>query len=53
MEEVAKTLRAIGIDPIMAEATAKRQAWGGELGQRLAVRESPPVSYLDILKHQT
>lgn len=27
MEEVAKTLRSIGIDPIMAEATAKRMAW--------------------------
>ena len=27
MEEVAETLRAIGIDPIMAEATARRQDW--------------------------
>ena len=27
MEEVAETLRAIGVDPIMAEATARRQDW--------------------------
>ena len=28
MEEVAGTLRAVGIDPIMAEAAARRQEWG-------------------------
>lgn len=27
MEEVAETLRAVGIEPIMAEATARRQEW--------------------------
>ena len=27
MEEVAETLRAAGIDPIMAAATAHRQDW--------------------------
>jgi hypothetical protein len=27
MEEVAETVRAGGIDPIMAEATARRQDW--------------------------
>src|SRR5262249_11279461 len=31
MEEVAETLRAIGIDPIMAEATARRQDWSAEM----------------------
>ena len=31
MEEVAETLRAIGIDPIMAEATARRQDWSANL----------------------
>lgn len=34
MEEVAETLRAIGIDPIMAEATARRQEWSAVLGLR-------------------
>jgi 3-hydroxyisobutyrate dehydrogenase-like beta-hydroxyacid dehydrogenase len=38
MEEVAGTLRAAGIDPIMAEATARRQDWdrarsAGRLGE--------------------
>jgi 3-hydroxyisobutyrate dehydrogenase-like beta-hydroxyacid dehydrogenase len=28
MEEVAATLRAAGIEPLMAEATARRQGWG-------------------------
>ena len=27
MEEVAETLRSIGVEPIMAEATARRQDW--------------------------
>jgi len=35
MEEVAGTLRAIGIDPMMAEATARRQDWAA--GHRDAV----------------
>jgi len=34
MEEVAETLRAIGIEPIMAEATARRQDWSAQLDLR-------------------
>src|SRR5262245_55378237 len=34
MEEVADTLRAIGVDPIMAEATARRQDWSADLNLR-------------------
>jgi 3-hydroxyisobutyrate dehydrogenase-like beta-hydroxyacid dehydrogenase len=34
MEEVADTLRAIGVEPIMAEATARRQDWSAELKLR-------------------
>jgi 3-hydroxyisobutyrate dehydrogenase len=37
MEEVAGTLRAVGIDPIMAEAAARRQEWGAS--HRAAVEE--------------
>jgi len=31
MEEVARTLRAAGIEPLMAEATARRQDWEATL----------------------
>src|SRR4029077_590944 len=34
MEEVAETLKAIGIDPIMAEATARRQDWSAHMNLR-------------------
>jgi len=34
MEEVAETLRAIGVEPIMAEATARRQDWSAALDLR-------------------
>ena len=34
MEEVAETLRAIGVEPIMAEATARRQDWSARLDLR-------------------
>ncbi|MBI3427477.1 MAG: NAD(P)-dependent oxidoreductase [Acidobacteria bacterium] len=32
LEEVAATLRAAGIEPLMAEAIVKRQEWGAQLG---------------------
>ena len=34
MEEVSETLRALGIDPIMSEATARRQDWCARFGLR-------------------
>ena len=34
MEEVAETLRAIGVEPIMAEAAARRQDWSARLNLR-------------------
>jgi 3-hydroxyisobutyrate dehydrogenase-like beta-hydroxyacid dehydrogenase len=34
MEEVADTLRAIGVEPIMAEAAARRQDWSAAMGLR-------------------
>jgi len=34
MEEVAETLRAIGVEPIMAEATARRHDWSAQLDLR-------------------
>jgi len=32
MEEVAETLRSVGVEPVMAEATARRQDWLAGLG---------------------
>jgi 3-hydroxyisobutyrate dehydrogenase-like beta-hydroxyacid dehydrogenase len=49
MEEVAETLRAIGVEPIMAEATARRQEWGARLNL-LDCSGKTPESYLDMLK---
>ena len=54
MEEVAETLRAIGVDPIMAEATARRQEWSAL--RRLRERFGPegPGTYaqvLEVLRH--
>ncbi len=49
MEEVAKTLKSLGIQPLMAEAAAKRIKWGAGLGLREAFDGKTPQSYLDIL----
>jgi len=37
MREVAETLRGIGIEPLMAQATAARQQWLAELGVKQAL----------------
>ena len=50
MEEVAETLRAIGIDPIMAEATARRQAWSVEMNLKSRFSTEGPASYREVLK---
>ena len=49
MEEVAETLRAIEIDPIMAEATVRRQDWAA--GQQLNTHFDPegPRTYREVL----
>jgi 3-hydroxyisobutyrate dehydrogenase len=49
MEEVAETLRAIGIEPMMAEATARRQEWCGRLNLRSRFGPDGPGTYADIL----
>ena len=38
MEEVADTLRELGVEPLMTSATVKRQREMGEIGQQQAVR---------------
>ena len=49
MEEVADTLRAIGVDPIMAEATARRQDWSAQIGLRSKFGPEGPKTYQDVL----
>jgi hypothetical protein len=49
MEEVAAALSAIGVDPIMAEATARRQDWCGRLNLRSRFGPDGPATYAEVL----
>lgn len=49
MEEVAETLRAIGVDPIMAEATARRQDWSARLDLKSHFGPEGPGTYQEVL----
>lgn len=40
MEEVAETLRSIGVDPFMAEATVRRMDWSAQLGLKQVPKTS-------------
>ena len=48
MEEVADTLRAIGVEPIMADATARRQDWSAELNLRAHFGPDGPRTAADV-----
>lgn len=50
MEEVAETLRAEGVDPLMAEATARRQAWCAALDLTSRFGPDGPRDYQDVLR---
>lgn len=50
MEEVAATLRAIGVEPIMAEATARRQEWSAALNLKAHFGPEGPGSYREVLE---
>lgn len=50
MEEVAATLRAIGIDPIMADATARRQYWTAQLDLRSHFGADGPSTYREVIE---
>jgi len=50
MEEVAKTLHDIGVEPIMAEAIARRQEWGGNLNLLSALEGQPLKGYREVLR---
>ena len=50
MEEVAETLRSLGIEPIMAEATARRMEWSAQLGLKERFGGEAPRSYRQVLE---
>jgi 3-hydroxyisobutyrate dehydrogenase-like beta-hydroxyacid dehydrogenase len=50
MEEVAETLKAIGVEPLMAEATARRQDWSAQLGLKSHFRSDGPRSYREVVE---
>ena len=49
MEEVAETLKVIGVDPIMAEATARRQDWSAHMNLRAHFGPEGPKTYRDVV----
>lgn len=49
MEEVAETLKAIGIEPMMAEATARRQDWSAQLDLKSHFGPNGPGSYAELV----
>jgi len=50
MEEVAETLKAIGIDPIMAEATARRQDWSAQMKLKEHFGPDGPRTYREVVE---
>ena len=49
MEEVSETLRAIGIEPIMSEAAARRQDWSAQLDLRAHFGAEGPKTYREVV----
>jgi 3-hydroxyisobutyrate dehydrogenase-like beta-hydroxyacid dehydrogenase len=49
MEEVAETLESMGIEPIMASATARRQEWSARAGLKSYFGGEPPKNYREFL----
>ena len=50
MEEVSETLKAIGVEPIMAEATARRQEWSARLDLKSHFGPEGPRRYAEVLR---
>src|SRR4029434_9533450 len=49
MEEVAETLRSSGVEPIMAEATARLQDWSARMDLKSHFGPDGPASYREVL----
>jgi len=50
MEEVAETLRSIGIEPMMAEAAARRMDWSARQGLKGKFGPEGPANYEEFAK---
>ncbi|MDA0305020.1 MAG: DUF1932 domain-containing protein [Proteobacteria bacterium] len=50
MEEVAETLKALGIEPMMSAATAKRLHWATDQGLKEKFGDTAPESFHEVLK---
>ena len=50
MEEVAQTLRSLGIEPIMSEAAGRRQDWCAALGIASRFGAGGPKTYREVLE---
>jgi 3-hydroxyisobutyrate dehydrogenase-like beta-hydroxyacid dehydrogenase len=50
MEEVANTLRELGVDPIMAEATVRRMDWAAGLDLKGHFQGEFPKTYQEVLE---
>jgi 3-hydroxyisobutyrate dehydrogenase-like beta-hydroxyacid dehydrogenase len=50
MDEVSKTLEELGIEPMMASATARRFDWAADLGLRETFNGEFPKSYQEVLQ---
>ncbi len=49
MEEVASTLRDLGVEPMMAEATVRRMDWAADLGLKERFGGEFPKTYQEVL----
>ncbi len=50
MEEVAETLKAMGIEPVMADAAARRLLQCAKLGLKSRFKDKAPESYHDVIR---
>jgi 3-hydroxyisobutyrate dehydrogenase-like beta-hydroxyacid dehydrogenase len=50
MDEVARTLQELGIEPMMASATARRMDWAADLGLREKFAGEFPKTYQEVLE---
>ncbi len=48
MEEVAETLRSMGVEPIMAEATVRRMDWSAQLGLKKRFGGEAPATHREF-----
>jgi 3-hydroxyisobutyrate dehydrogenase-like beta-hydroxyacid dehydrogenase len=50
LEEVAATLRAVGVEPVLTEAVVKRQDWGAALNLLPRFGGKPPEDYRAVVQ---